>query len=141
MGRAHIGLTRPTYTVVTRGFTRTEGGGKGGRGAGPPPHSHRPSAPSPQRPSPPLPTPHPHTPPHPHPIPSRPHLSTAPQGSVALLLGLVAGAGLFGYYYLTDPNHRIPRRLVTFDEDVFFQTLLPPIIFSAGGRSGRVVER
>eukprot|EP00198_Chlamydomonas_reinhardtii_P007545 XP_001696882.1 cation/hydrogen exchanger, NhaP-type [Chlamydomonas reinhardtii] len=56
----------------------------------------------------------------------------ATEGSVALLLGLVAGAGLFGYYYLTDPNHRIPRRLVTFDEDVFFQTLLPPIIFSAG---------
>ncbi|KAG2439318.1 hypothetical protein HXX76_004677 [Chlamydomonas incerta] len=56
----------------------------------------------------------------------------ATEGSVALLLGLVAGGALFGYYFLTDPNHRIPRRLVTFDEDVFFQTLLPPIIFSAG---------
>ncbi|KAG2453499.1 hypothetical protein HYH02_001719 [Chlamydomonas schloesseri] len=56
----------------------------------------------------------------------------ATEGSVALLLGLVAGGVLFAYYYLADPSHRIPRRLVTFDEDVFFQTLLPPIIFSAG---------
>lgn len=33
---------------------------------------------------------------------------------------------------LIDPQHRLPTRLITFDEDLIFQTLLPPIIFAAG---------
>ncbi|GFR43954.1 hypothetical protein Agub_g5095, partial [Astrephomene gubernaculifera] len=56
----------------------------------------------------------------------------ATEGSVALLLGVCTGGAMFLYYWLVDPGHRVPRRLVQFDESVFFQTLLPPIIFSAG---------
>ncbi|GIL46764.1 hypothetical protein Vafri_3669, partial [Volvox africanus] len=56
----------------------------------------------------------------------------ATEGSVALLLGMSTGGVMFLYAWLLDPNHRVPRRLVAFDEDVFFQVLLPPIIFSAG---------
>lgn len=56
----------------------------------------------------------------------------ATEGSIALLLGAIAGGAIITYYALIDPQHRLPTRLITFDEDLIFQTLLPPIIFAAG---------
>ncbi|PNH04031.1 Sodium/hydrogen exchanger 3, partial [Tetrabaena socialis] len=56
----------------------------------------------------------------------------ATEGSAALLVGVATGGVMAAYYWLLDPEHHLPGRLVEFDEAIFFQTLLPPIIFSAG---------
>lgn len=53
------------------------------------------------------------------------------EGSLALLVGLAAGGSLLFYFENWQGRH-IPKDLLPFDTDIFFNVLLPPIIFNAG---------
>ena len=51
------------------------------------------------------------------------------EASVACLLGLFAGNAVLVYYRRTS---KVPETALTFDDDLFFDICLPPIIFQAG---------
>lgn len=53
------------------------------------------------------------------------------EGSVALLVGLLAGA-LLTIYFRFKQHRRIPEDFISVDTSIFFDILLPPIIFNAG---------
>lgn len=57
----------------------------------------------------------------------------ASEGSVGILLGvLVAGIYYLYYRWISDEDDPVPVRLVELNESLFFQVMLPPIIFYAG---------
>jgi hypothetical protein len=57
----------------------------------------------------------------------------ATEGSVGILLGVfVAGIYYLYYTWISDEDDPVPVRLVELNESLFFQVMLPPIIFYAG---------
>ncbi len=52
------------------------------------------------------------------------------EGAIALLVGLVSGGLVFAFYAAHGKS--VPVDYTRFDADVFFDVLLPPIIFYAG---------
>eukprot|EP00201_Polytomella_parva_P001073 CAMPEP_0175076912 /NCGR_PEP_ID=MMETSP0052_2-20121109/23043_1 /TAXON_ID=51329 ORGANISM="Polytomella parva, Strain SAG 63-3" /NCGR_SAMPLE_ID=MMETSP0052_2 /ASSEMBLY_ACC=CAM_ASM_000194 /LENGTH=541 /DNA_ID=CAMNT_0016346209 /DNA_START=104 /DNA_END=1725 /DNA_ORIENTATION=+ len=59
-------------------------------------------------------------------------LRYATEGSVALVLGALAGGFICFKYMVVENRTDQPKKLITFDDNMFFDVLLPPIIFSAG---------
>ncbi|KAI3438747.1 hypothetical protein D9Q98_001166 [Chlorella vulgaris] len=53
------------------------------------------------------------------------------EASVSLLVGLFTGGAVLSYYALLK-HDQIPAQLVEFNTQIFFDALLPPIIFNAG---------